>query len=318
MRLHHYETYYKFYLGSEDINGIDEEDAKKGYGIPAGSTIKTPPLEQCKEDEIPVFENEEWRIVKNDFWRPSVEEVNYDSGRKMETFQFIEPNIYDFMNFPSMPQLCNTALVGIRIHQSLIIINKKFAQCVEMHRVILQGGGNNTIFSPQKGASTFSPSIVYEFKTELESIIFSMRRVLDSLVQLTDLMVNFSSFEKTKTLSHESIGSVLSPKAKSTVVKGIIIGDEIFEKDTTKFLEVSNNLFNSFKHSLMHDESFNLISMEYPTVIGFFVQYANYKKTIQRHNHNAYHLMMGFQDCIARILRNQNSYRTANPPRAIR
>lgn len=316
MQLHHYEQYYKFYLGSEERNDIDEENAKKGYGIPAGSTIKRPPLEQCKDDEIPVFENEEWRIVKNDFWRPSVEEVNYDAGRKMETFQFVEPNMHDFMNFPSMPQLCNTALVGMRIHQSLIIINKKFAHCIEMHRVILQGGGNNTVFSPQKGTAIFSPSIVHEFKTELESIIFIMRRVLDSLVQLTDLMVNFSSFEKTKTLGHESTGSVLSPKAKNTVVKGIIIGDETFEKDTTKFLEISNNLFNGFKHSLMHDESFNQIGAEYPTFVGFLVKYANHKKTIQYHNHNAYHLMMGFQDCIARILRNQNSYRTANLPSA--
>lgn len=314
MQVHHFDSYYKFYLSSEERNDIDEENAKKGYGIPADSTVKKPPLEQCKDDEIPVFENQEWRIVKNDFWRPSVEEVNYDAGRKMATFQFVEPNMYDFMSFPRMPQLCNTALVGMRIHQSLIIINKKFAQCVEMHRVILQGGGNNTAFSPQKGATNFSPSIVYEFKTELESIIFIMRRVLDSLVQLTDLMVNFSLFEKTKTLGHESIGSVLSPKAKDTVVKGIIVGNETFEKDTTNFLEISNNLFNGFKHTLMHDESFNQIGVEYPTFVGFLVRYADHKKTIQYHNHNAYHLMMGFQDCIARILRNQNSYRAANLP----
>jgi hypothetical protein len=316
MQLHHYEQFYKFYLCSEERSDIDEENAKKGYGIPAGSTVKTPPIEQCKDDEIPVFENEEWRIVKNDFWRPTVEEINYDAGRKMDTFQFIEPNMYEFMKFPSMPQLCNTALVGMRIHQSLIIINKKFAQCVEMHKVILQGGGNNTIFSPQKGTTIFTPSIVHEFKTELESIIFIMRRVLDSLVQLTDLMVNFSSFEKTKTLGHESIGSVLSSKAKNTIVKGIILGNETFEKDTTNFLEISNNLFNGFKHSLMHDESLSQIGAEYPTFVGFLVKYANHKKTIQYHNHNAYHLMMGFQDCIARILKNQNTYRTANLPRA--
>lgn len=316
MQLHHYEKHYKFYLGSEERNDIDEENAKKGYGIPAGSTVKLPPLEQCKDDEIPIFENEEWKIVKNDFWRPNVEEVNYDAGRKMETFQFVEPNMYDFMKFPSMPQLCNTALVGIRIHQSLIIINKKFSQCIEMHRGILQGDGNNTIFSPHKGTLTFTPSIVHEFKTELESIVFIMRRILDSLVQLTDLMVNFTSFERTKTLGHESIGSVLSPNAKGSIVKGIIVGDDVFEKDTTKFLEISNNLFNGFKHSLMHDESFNEIGAEYPTFVGFFVKYANHTRTIQYHNHNAYHLMMGFQDCIARILRNQNSYITANRPSA--
>ncbi|HAS6977668.1 TPA: hypothetical protein I7297_25380 [Vibrio parahaemolyticus] len=309
MQLYHYEPYYKFYLGTEERNDIDEENAKKRYGIPAGSTVKKPPLEQCNADEIPIFENDEWKIVKDDFWRPTVEEINYDTGRKMDTFQYIEPNMYDFMKYPSMPQLCNTGLVSMRIHQSLIIINKKFHQCVEMHRLILQGGGDNTVFSPAKGTATFSPSTMHEFKTEMESIIFIMRRVLDSLVQLTDLMVNFSSFEKTKTLGHESIGSVLSPKAKSTPVKGIIMGNEEYEQDTTNFLEISNDLFNGFKHSLMHDESFSQIGDEHPTFVGFLVKYANHKKTIQYHNHNAYHLMMGFQDCIARILRNQETYR---------
>ncbi|HCH01838.1 MAG TPA: hypothetical protein DEV85_08120, partial [Vibrio sp.] len=155
MQLHHYERYYKFYLSSEDKNDIDEGNAKKGYGIPAGSTIKKPPLEQCNADEIPIFENDEWKIVKDNFWRPNVEEINYDAGRKMDTFQYIEPNMFDFMKYPNMPLLCNTSSVGMRIHQSLIIINKKFSQCVEMHRLILQGGGNNIVYSPAKGVTIF-------------------------------------------------------------------------------------------------------------------------------------------------------------------
>lgn len=312
MQLHHYEQYYKFYLSSEDRNDIDEENAKKGYGIPAGATTKKPPLEQCNADEIPIFEDDEWKIVKDDFWRPTVEEINYDAGRKMNTFQLIEPNMHDFMKYPSMPQLCNTSLVGMRIYQSLIIINKKFNQCIEMHCLILQGGGNNTVFSPAKGTTTFNPSTIHEFKTEMESIVFIMRRVLDSLVQLTDLMVNFSSFEKTKTLGHESIGSVLSPKAKSTAVRGIIMGDEVYEQDLTDFLKISNDIFNGFKHSLMNDESFNQIGTECPTFVGFLVKYANHTKIIQYHNHNAYHFMMGFQDCVSRILRNQETYRAIN------
>lgn len=309
MQLHHYERFYKFYLYSEEMKDIVEEDAKRGLGIPASSTISPPPLEQCQSNEIPVFENDVWKIVKDDFWRPSIEEINYDAGRKMDTFQFVEPNMHDFMGFPSMPQLCNSSLVGTRIYQSIIIVNKKFAQCIEMHKVIFQGGGNNVLYSPQKGTLTFSPSIMYEFKTELESIVFIMRRVLDSLVQLTDLMVNFSTFEKTKTLSHESIGSVLSPQAKDTPVKAIILGSGLYEKDHTHFLEVSNNLFNGFKHSLIHDESFNLIGEDVPTFVGYIVKYGNYKKVIQHHNHNAYHLIMGFQDCVERILRNQETYR---------
>ncbi|RXK01867.1 hypothetical protein CRV02_06000 [Arcobacter sp. CECT 8989] len=309
MQLHHYDPYYKFYLYSEDSNDMHKEKAEKGLEIPFGSTIKKPPLEQCKDDEIPIFENNQWKIVKDGFWRPTWIEINYDAGRKMNTFVFLEPNIYDFMHYPSMPQLCSSALVGTRIYQSLIVINKKFSQCIEMHRSIFQGNGNNILFSPIKESNIFEPSLIYEFKTEMETIIFIMRRVLDSLVQLTDLMVNFASFEKTKKLSCESIGSIFSPKLKSSIIKDIIIGNDIYEKDRTKFLEILNNLFNGYKHSLMHDESFNQIEVKFPTFVGFLVKYANHKEMIQYHNHNAYHIMMGFQDCVGRILRNQNLYR---------
>lgn len=304
MQLHHYDYYYKFYLYSEERKDIDENGAKRGLGIPGGSTIKPPPLDECEDDEIPVYEGDSWKIVKDDFWRPKVEEINYDAGRKMDTFQFIEPKLHDFMNFPLMPQLCNTGLVGMRIHQSLITINKKFAQCIDMHRTIIQGGGN-----PKIEDSVFNPSHLHELKTEIESIIFIMRRVLDSLTQLTDLMVNFSVFEKTKTLGHESIGSVLSPKAKDGPVRAIILGSDQYEKDTTKFIEISNNLFNGFKHSLINDELVSIVGAECPTFVGFLVKYANHKKTIQYHNHNAYHFMMGFQDSVIRILKNQEAWR---------
>ena len=309
MQLHHYEQFYKFYLYSDELSSVNIEDAINGIGIPSGSTTLNPPLNECMNNEIPIFENFKWKIVKNDFWIPKIDEINYDAGRSIKTFEFIEPNMHDFMNFPSMPQLCNTNLVGIRISQSLIIINKKFSQCIEMHKMILEGNGNNCTYSPNKDSMTFSPSIIHEFKTEIESIVFIMRRVLDSLVQLTDLMVNFTDYEKSKILRYESIGSLLSVQAKESEVKSIILGDKRYKKDHTQFLLISNNLFNGYKHSLMNDESFTRIGESVPTFIGFLVKYANHKKIIQYHNHNAFHFMMGFQDCILRILKNQDIYR---------
>lgn len=309
MQLHHFEQFYKFYLYSEEKTDIAEEDALKGYGIPAGSTAIAPP--KCQESEIPIFQGGEWKIVTNDFWRPSVKEINYDAGRAMDTFKYVDLPIADFMKFPSMPQLCNTSLVAMRISQSLKIINKKFDQCIEMHKMILQNGGVRVIDSLHRSSLTCPPLTSYEFKTELESIVFIMRRVLDSLVQLTDLMVFFPAFEKTKTLSHASVGSVLSLQDTDNPVKNIILGSDKYRKDTTKFLKISNDLFNGFKHTLMHDESFNKISEseEVPTLVGFLVKYENHKKDIQYHNHNSYYFMMGFQDCVARILYNQEIYR---------
>ncbi|MEM8640980.1 MAG: hypothetical protein AAGG51_19535 [Cyanobacteria bacterium P01_G01_bin.54] len=311
MQLHYYDQSHKFYLYSEEIEDILEEDARQGLGIPAFSTILLPPLEQCKDNEIPAFENNNWRIVKNVFWRPKIEEINYDAGRSITTFEFTELNPHDFMGFPSMPQLCNTFLVSMRICQSISIINNKFSQCLEIHKAILQDQVVGATYSLQGNSKNFILSPIYEFKTEMELIVYLMRRILDSLVQLIDLMVHFSDFEKTKKLTHESIGSVLSPKVKKTLVKQIILGDENYEKDTTGFLGILNDLFNGFKHSLMHDEVFGQVGVDFPTFTGILVKHADHERTIQYHNHNAYHLMMGFQDCVTRILRNKEIYRTS-------
>lgn len=309
MIIYHYDMYYKFYICSEEKVGIVEEDARKGIGIPAGSTIVPPPIDQCRDNEIPVFENNSWIIVQDDFWRPEYEEINYDSGRSVDTFQFIEFNWNDLMKYKSMPQICNTSLVGMRIYQSIIIINKKFAQCIEMHRMVLENRINNVVYSPVKGAMTFCPSVSYELKTDLESIVFIMRRVLDSLVQLTDLMVNFSLFERTKCLSHESVGSLFSENPRCQTVKSIVTGGDIYEYDNTGFIKVINSLFNGYKHCIMNDETFRLINSDYITITGYSVKKSNYDKLIYFHNHNAYHFMMGFQDCVARVLRNQELYR---------
>lgn len=291
MKIHHYDAYYKYYMHSEEI-----EKRIDGVGLPAHSTDIKPPLEECTSGQIPVFKDNSWEIVVDDFSRPSIFEINYDAGREMNTFKLIEPNMHDFINFPSFPQVCNSQLVGMRIYQSLLFINKKFNYCNKLYEVIV----NNIMHDP---------SIIYEFKIELESIVFNMRRVLDTLVQLTDLLVNFSSIEKHKKINFDSIGAIICKNKKKSTVLDIILGNDIYENDATGFLEIINDLANSFKHILIHDETFNLIGEQDPTIVTLYAPHNNYKKEINYHNHNVYHIMMGFQDCISRICKNQELYR---------
>jgi hypothetical protein len=57
MLIYHYNQYYRFFLSSEKISAISEEDAAKGLEIPAWATTIKPPLENCKKGQIPVFKN---------------------------------------------------------------------------------------------------------------------------------------------------------------------------------------------------------------------------------------------------------------------
>ena len=308
MIIHHYEQYYRFYLSSEDRPDISRDDAEKGLMLPAGSTHLAPPLENCKKGMVPVFRDGTWEIVKDDFWRPSHVEINYNSGRPISSYEPKDYSLFEFPSYPSLPQLCNTTLVVMRIVQNIRYINKKFDECIQLHRLSMTTPELSIVEHPTPGVLVKTPSALYECKLDIESIIFQMRRVLDSLVQLTNLLVNFRDFEKTKKLKFDSIGSVLHKKAKNTTVAKIICGGDGYEADTSQFLTISNDLFNGYKHSLMNDESFNLIGSDYLTIVGYSVKYSDHNNIIQHHNHYAHQIMMGFQDCVARILNNQKLY----------
>ncbi|WP_163337909.1 hypothetical protein [Desulfopila sp. IMCC35008] len=303
MKIYHYDKFYKFYTHSENI-----VDRIEGQGLPASSTEIPPPLDQCQEDEIPIFSDGEWLIVEDRFWRPQIVEVNYDAGRSISDFHFEDLSYMDFPVYPEMPQLCNTQLVVQKIIQSIRVVNKKFLKSLSLLKKCHDRDDIQILDSPKRNDLVLSPTTLYEYKCEVESLVFIMRRIIDSLVQLTDLLVNFDAFVEKKKLYFESIGSTFASKNSDQLVTKIIMGGDQYERDETNFLPVINQLFNAFKHTLMHDETTTWMREDGPTILCLSVKYSDYKKEITYHNHNAYHIMMGFQDCIKRILANQKKY----------
>lgn len=289
--IYHYQAYYKFFLQKEEIN-----ERPYGVGLPAHSTDIPPPLENCQENQIPIFENGYWKIVEDNFWRPSRDEVNYDAGRSMSSYSSLNLNCIDtiFPIYPSMPMLCNSQLIVMAICEKNNLIHKKFEKLLSKYKDV------------------FKSELIkhlYELKLESESIIYLMRRVLDSLVQLTYLLTSFDEFLKTKIIKFNEIGKFTRLENSNLDIEKIIIGDKnCYKSDNTDFLYIINSLFNSYKHSLMHDESYKLLCKDFPTFVSLQVKKNNHNDNIIYHNHNAYHIMMGYQDTIKRILKNQHKY----------
>lgn len=82
--------------------------------------------------------------------------------------------------------------------------------------------------------------------------------------------------------------------------------------ETTGFIATINSLFNSFKHCLMHEESCMPMGADTPIIVSYHAKNNNHNNEIVYHNHNAFHIMMGFQDNVMRIIRNQKLRQQTN------
>lgn len=245
---------------------------------------------------------------KINVWEPNIVERNYDAGRPMSTFKYIDFSTFNLPPYPQIPKLCNPFLVSMRFVQSLRLINIKFKNCLRLHNLIAGNISGQILDTTNPGDLVMAPTNMYKYKNDLENIVYIMRRVLDTLVQLTYILCNHEVFNSDKRIFFDSIGSVLSSRADGSKVKDIIIGGNGFAEDKTEFLDTLNDLSNAYKHTLINDETFNLIGVEVPTIVGLSVRYSDHNKPIYYHNHNSFHIVMGFQDCVIRIIENQKKY----------
>lgn len=240
-------------------------------------------------------------------WKPEIQEVNYDAGRSMSTYAPFDLRMQDFPRPFINGIFFNVRLVEMRIVQTVRVINKKFEYCLAVYKDIMNQGGT-ILDHPEPGFLVLNPSSVHEYKIECESIIFQMRRVLDSLVQLTSILVDPHRFDKRKIVHFDSVGKIIHKGKEAGEVGKIILGDGFYLEDSSNFIEITNDLFNGYKHTLINDEAFGLVGEELMTMVGYSVKHSNYNQVIQYHNHNSYHIMMGFEDCVRRVLVNQNKY----------
>lgn len=309
--IYHYEPFYGFYLKRELY------EAPLGIGLPDHSTDIEPPLLICADGFIPVFKKGKWVIEKDDFWRPRYETVTYISGAPLGSYTPISLSSLcgDFPVYPNLPQICNTALVCILIEQKIRAAQGKYNEAITYYGNILKG--EETIQIPISGPKDYiknfaeTPAAFYQYHFLVEEMIMYIRGVLDNLVQLTYVLTDFDEYIETMTVKQDKIGRLGTTSNPTTDLERVIIGDNIrYEKDLSKisFLKVINQLSNSMKHSMMHAEAYNQLGESRPTIVSFYADYNNHKKVIMHHQHYLEDMMIGFQQTVLRILRNQRKY----------
>jgi len=260
----------------------------------------------------------------------NITENNYDAGRLMNTFVFLDqisdkyyqiyariksqPHIGTFQVFTSLTykeRYINTLFTAIQ---------EAYASCLQEYKSDLPSTYRGNIIGSSDGGLAMELGNISIYKMKIEDLVFQMRIVVDTLVQLIYIARFNSEFHHTKIVRCDSIGTVLSELKKSSPSKEgeelgkLINGDGVdYDADNTKFLEVLNELFNSMKHCTSHNEAYTAFGYEYPTILSIYVPRNDYGKDIVYHNHNLYHIMMGFQDNVARLQNNLAKFLNLHP-----
>lgn len=282
-----YEPFYKFLI--RELNYTEPKQKSE--------TNLVPPVYEV--GFIPVFGNGQWEIKEDKFWIPQTAEINYNSGRSLETldfYSFIHFDAFHLKNFPNIdnvPLIFNSQIAFLQLSKKISYIHN------EMYS--LKFNFENRHHNPR-----------YDYKNVLETIAFHMKWVIDMLVQLSSILISHNYIVENHKLKVDSLGMILNKPERYEESK-IILGDnEKYQVDQTNFLKIINSLFNSFKHCLIHTQSYMYFGIDVPTVLTYYAHQNDFNKLIEFHNHNAYHLIMGFQDTIVRIQSNMVYYKNEN------
>jgi hypothetical protein len=142
---------------------------------------------------------------------PPTIELNYDAGRKMNTFKFKDlfHEVYWFyMGFPSN-HLFFPHNVYDAISQRAKVVNTSFKKLIEIHN--RRPTESLPIYCPNGGLELTVPRI-NRYKFIAEEFIFHIKGVLDNLIQIIDIRANFIKFDKTQKVDIDSIGELLKVK----------------------------------------------------------------------------------------------------------
>lgn len=241
------------------------------------------------------------------------DEVNYDSGRCSSTLKLIPLSCDSLPDYPIVETLINVFITKVHIVQRFRRIQDLYMLTCNQWREMQISPGSGTpadmpmMYFEQHPEVAYTPDNTHLHNFYTEEMVYHMRRVLDTLVQLTYIMAT-PDFISTKILEKDCIGDILSTKIPQNDFEKIILGDDVdFVSDNTNFLSIVNALFNSFKHGFYNEQGYMLFNPIAPSARTFLIK-KNLNKKVAFHNHNIHHIMMGFQDAFMRIIGNQKKF----------
>jgi hypothetical protein len=141
-------------------------------------------------------------------------EVNYNAGRKIETWQPKAISLYEFPLFPNLKGFASSNLAVMRLIDNIRFIDAKFLQIVDLHQSI--STYPHSIIDDAEGGISLKarPTHLGTYKFESEALVFQMRHCIDTLCRLTELLVDNKRVNHRGSFTCDNIGVLFSTQKK--------------------------------------------------------------------------------------------------------
>ncbi len=99
------------------------------------------------------------------------------------------------------------------------------------------------------------------------------------------------------------------------MIVDIFLGNEdTYKQDTTGFIQTINELFNSIKHSIDHEHTYNSFYPDEAIISSFYIHFhKGLNEMPTMHCHRITEIMKGFRNTILRIFANyEKEYKSRN------
>lgn len=230
-------------------------------------------------------------------------EENFDSGRPISTFQFIELGHGDLLPIKG-PYAINEISRFRHIHRI-------FFQHLTKWQELRSADGfvrvlpDRTYFDGRSRPSTLLVRDPHELHFLSESLIIHMRRFLESHLMLVQIMrhriIEGDPHSFPKSISTDDLGALLEPKKNNDFLLACFGISNDCASRTKDFLELLRRLGNAIKHHAPFSDAYNLIGSDFPTIVGIETPWQDIGEAVF-HNHSSHQIMMGFQDSATTVL----------------
>lgn len=221
-------------------------------------------------------------------------EINYDAGRESSSYK------HDRLSLSAVNQRHLDIIYVIMERHKMC--HKSFEDVCSTYKKCRSPDAYNLMHEQYLKNH---PYLTSEYHFLVENWLFQMRRTIDSIIQLAALKCAPTDDIYDYQIDCAGIEDLLRDGGSETLTYKLLFDSKSrAEADPTQFLSTINDIFNAMKHHWIREKSFNTMGADVPTVYVLYRKNNDPKKNVVLHNHNAFHIMMGFQDMVRRLIEN--------------